>query len=156
MASRQVLAYRFGSESRFEGQLVGALERIESGGAMRVLDALFVAREPETGELTAVSLSGGAGGIIGQLLDFRLDPGRRKGATQRALSGPAAATIEALAATLEPGGAFAAVLVEHVWALTLGEAVERIGGAEAVSEFVDVGRLGEVAEALLAAAAQSG
>jgi hypothetical protein len=156
MASRQVLAYRFGSESRFEGQLVGALERIESGGAMRVLDALFVAREPETGELTAVSLSGGAGGIIGQLLDFRLDPGRRKGATQRALSGPAAATIEALAATLEPGGAFAAVLVEHVWALTLGEAVERIGGAEAVSEFVDVGRLGEVAESLLAAAAQSG
>jgi hypothetical protein len=156
MASRQVLAYRFGSESRFEGQLVGALERIESGGAMRVLDALFVAREPETGELTAVSLSGGAGGIIGQLLDFRLDPGRRKGSTQRALSGPAAATIEALAATLEPGGAFAAVLVEHVWALTLGEAVERIGGAEAVSEFVDVGRLGEVAEALLAAAAQSG
>ena len=32
------------------GQLVGALERIESGGAMRVLDALFVACEPESGE----------------------------------------------------------------------------------------------------------
>ena len=156
MASRQVLAYRFGSESRFEGQLVGALERIESGGAMRVLDALFVAREPESGELTAVSLSGGAGGIIGQLLDFRLDPGKRKGATQKALSGPSGETIEALAATLEPGGAFAAVLVEHVWALTLGEAVQRIGGAEAASVFVDVGRLGEVAEALLAAAAQNG
>ena len=125
MASRQVLAYTFGSESRFEGQLVGALERIESGGAMRVLEALFVVREPETGELTAVSLSGGTGGIIGQVLDFRLDPGRRKTATERALSGPAGGTIEALAATLEPGGAFAAVLVEHVWAHTLGEAVRK-------------------------------
>src|SRR5436309_5927021 len=98
MASRQLLAYTFGSESRFEGQLVGALERIESGGAMRVLDALFVAREPESGELTAVSLAGGAGGIIGQLLDFRLDAGRRTSATQRALSGPVGETIQALAA----------------------------------------------------------
>ena len=55
MPSRQLLTYRFGSDSRFEGQLVGALERIESGGAMRVLDALFVARAPETGDLTAVA-----------------------------------------------------------------------------------------------------
>ena len=156
MASRQVLAYTFGSESRFEGQLVGALERIESGGAMRVLEGLFVARAPETGELTAVSLSGGTGGIISQLLDFRLDPGRRETATERALSGPGGETIEALSATLEAGGAFAAVLVEHVWAQTLGEAVERIGGTEAVSEFVDVDRLDDVAERLLAAATHSG
>ena len=47
MAPRQLLAYTFPPGSAFEGQLVGALERIESGGAMRVLDALFVAREPE-------------------------------------------------------------------------------------------------------------
>jgi hypothetical protein len=47
MAYRQLLTYRFGSDSKFEGQLVGALERIESGGAMRVRDGLFVAREPK-------------------------------------------------------------------------------------------------------------
>ena len=57
MASRQLLAYTFGSDSRFEGQLVGALERIESDGAMRVLDALFVVREPDSGELSAFSLA---------------------------------------------------------------------------------------------------
>jgi hypothetical protein len=32
--SRQLLAFEFGSDSRFEGQLVGALERIESGGTV--------------------------------------------------------------------------------------------------------------------------
>src|SRR4051812_30216328 len=33
----QLLVYRFGPDAEFEGRLVGALERIESGGAMRVL-----------------------------------------------------------------------------------------------------------------------
>ena len=88
MPFRQLLTYRFGSDSRFEGQLVGALERIESGGAMRVLDALFVARAPETGDVTAVALStDGSGGIIGQLLGFRLDERERQAATSRALEG---------------------------------------------------------------------
>ena len=151
--SRQLLAYRFGSDSRFEGQLVGALERIESGGSMRVLDALFVAREPETGELTAVSLSAdGSAGIIGRLLDFRLSSGGRTATTQQALDGPAGDTVRTLGETLEPGHAVAAVLVEHVWANTLGEAVARIGGTEAVSEMVDAGGLTEIADRLRTAA----
>src|SRR5215472_10081782 len=131
MASRQLLAYRFGADSKFEGQLVGALERAESGGAMRVLDALFVARDAETGELIAFSLRGGSAGMIGRLLDFRLDPNARTAATQRALDGEHAEAVQALAETLDVGGAFAAVLVQHVWAETLGIAVEQVGGAEA-------------------------
>jgi hypothetical protein len=154
MSSKQLLAYRFGSDSRFEGQLVGALERVESGGQMRVLDALFVAREPETGELTAVTLSGGSGGIIGQLLDFRLDPHARKTATDRAMAGDSAEAVQALATTLEPGTAFAAVLVEHVWADTLRDAVSRIGGGQTTADFVDASRLTDVTHRLLAAAEQ--
>jgi hypothetical protein len=69
-----------------EGRLVGALERIESGGALHVLDALFVASDPETGELVAIDLRGGAGSILAELLDFRLDPASRRRATERALS----------------------------------------------------------------------
>ena len=46
------------------------------------------------------------------------------------------------------------MLVEHVWAATLGEAVARIGGGEAASAFVDVAGLGEASELLLDAAAQ--
>jgi hypothetical protein len=147
--TNQLLAYRFGSGSNFEGQLVGALERLESGGAMRVLDALFVGREAESGELVAVSLTAdGRAGMIGRLLDFRLDAGTRASATRRALEGPAGEAIGAIGAELEPGTAFAAVLVEHTWALSLGEAIARIGGAEAANEFIEASRLSEAAVGL--------
>ena len=75
LPSAQLLLYRFGPDAEFEGQLVGALQRIESGGALRILDALFVRSHAETGELEAISAHGdGAGRIIAPLLDFRLDP----------------------------------------------------------------------------------
>jgi hypothetical protein len=34
LPSAQLLLYRFGPDAEFEGRLVGALERIESGGAL--------------------------------------------------------------------------------------------------------------------------
>lgn len=154
MASRQLLAYRFGAESRFEGQLVGALERIESGGAMRVLDALFVAREPDSGELSAFSLaargggggpgSGGAVGAMSEVLDFRLNPGGRAGSTRRALEGPVGEGVQLIGERLGEGEAFAVVLVEHVWAAALEDAVARTGGTEVAAEFVDADGLGEI------------
>jgi hypothetical protein len=151
MRSRQFLAYRFEPGARFEGQLVGALERVESGGAIRVLEILFVTREPETGELTAISLRG-LGPRTGELLGFRLDAAERRAATQRALEGADAETVQELAGLLEPGAAIAAVLVEHVWANAVGEAVTRVGGAEAAAEFVDATALGELTERLLTVA----
>jgi hypothetical protein len=147
--TRQLLSYNFGPGSSFEGQLVGALERIESGGAMRILDALFVAREPESGELVAVSLSAdGSAGMIGRLISFRLDDSARKRSTQRVLDGPAAEMVRQLADGLQPGSAVAAVLIEHRWALTLDEAITRMGGMETVNKFVDAGEIGEVASHL--------
>ena len=157
MPSRQLLTYRFGSDSRFEGQLVGALERIESGGAMRVLDALFVARAPETGDLSAVALStDGSGGIIGQLLGFRLDERERQAATDRALTGANGEAVQALAHRLAPGNAVAAVIVQHVWAETLEDAVAPIGGTGVASEFVDAAQVSELADRLVTAAEQTG
>ena len=72
---------------------MGALERIEAGGAVKIADALFVACDPETGELVAIDLkSDGAGGIVGPLLQFRLEPRERRRATERALSPDEAAS----------------------------------------------------------------
>jgi hypothetical protein len=142
MPSAQLLVYGFGPGASFEGQLVGALERLESGGALRVLDTLFLHSDAETGELSAVGVRGdGAGRIVAPLLGFRLDPAERRKATQRALRdgtlGMPGAAVEQLGSTLAPGSAIAAVLVEHVWARALEDAVSRTGGTALAGEFVD-------------------
>jgi hypothetical protein len=155
--SKQLLAFKFGSDSKFEGQLVGALERIESGGTMRVLDGLFVTRERESGELTAILLSDGPSSrMTSRLLGFRLDDRERRTATQRALDGAAGDAVRSIGAQLRPGTALAAVLVEHTWADALADAVARVGGTEAVNEFVDASRMTELTPRLMAAAQHAG
>lgn len=154
LPSAQLLVYEFGPDANFEGQLVGALERIESGGALRVLDALFVANDPETGELVATDLRGGAArSVVASLLTFRLEPAERRRATERTLAGGGvpAETLRELGLALEPGAAMVALLVEHVWARALDEAVSRTGGTPLTSDFVDANGLAEVAPTLLAA-----
>ena len=101
---RQLLLYGFGPEADFEGRLVGALERLESGGALRILDVLFVRRDAESGDIDAIDLHGdGAGGVVAPLLNFRLDEGERRRATERTLRANADVVRE-LGAALEPGG----------------------------------------------------
>jgi hypothetical protein len=133
------------------------LERIESGGALRVLEALFLASDPETGELVAVDLQGDSGGIVAPLLSFRLDPAERRRATERALSsdhaGVSGETLRELEKALEPGTALVAVLVEHKWAGALEDAVSGTGGKPLSNAFVEARELAELAPDLLAAAA---
>jgi hypothetical protein len=156
LPSAQLLVYGFGPNADFEGRLVGALERIESGGALRVLEALFVASDPETGELVAADLVGDSGGIVGPLLSFRLEPSARRRATERALdpdrAGVPADVLRDLAKTLEPGAAMVAVLVEHKWAGALEDAVSRTGGTLLTNAFVDTTALTELTSDLVAAA----
>jgi hypothetical protein len=156
LGSRQVLAFKFGRDSTFEGQLVGALERMESGGTVRVLDGLFVAKAPGSGELEAISLvDSPPSRRVSRILGFRLDPAERKTATERALAGAAGDTVRALGAALAPGTAIAAVLIEHAWAAALTDAVARVGGTEVLSEFVGAGSVAELASRLLTAAESS-
>lgn len=151
--------YGFGPNADFEGRLVGALERIESGGALRILEALFVGSDPETGELVAADLRGDSGGIVGPLLGFRFEPAARRRATERALdperSGVPAEALRELGRTLEPGAAMVAVLVEHKWAGALEDAVSRTGGMPLSNAFVDTTALGDLTPDLLAAAERS-
>jgi hypothetical protein len=152
----QLLVYSFGADAEYEGRLIGALERLESGGAMRILDALFVQRRADTGDLDAVNVKGdGAGGIAAPLLEFRLDEWARRRATQKALKGRPGGIppelVRRLGDSLEPGAAIAAVLVDHLWRRTLEDAVDRSSGTSLVTEFVDADKLGELAPALIAA-----
>lgn len=157
----QLLVYEFGPEARFEGQLGGALERIETGGTMRILEAMFIQRDADTGELVVIDLQGdGAGSLIAPVLDFRLDPGARRRATERALAagtpGIPAETLRELGAPLGPGSALAALLIEHIWAQALADAVARTGGAVLIDEFVAAKGLADLAPRLVSAAGRRG
>jgi hypothetical protein len=151
----QLLVFAFGSDASFEGRLVGALERIEVGGALKVLEALYVRRD-RAGELTAIDLRGrgGGGGMTAPLLSFRLDDRARRRETERALAGDAAVdgdTLRELGDGLEPGTALTALLVEHTWARALDDAVERTGGSTVAGGFVEATELAELMPELLAA-----
>lgn len=153
---RQLLLYRFDAGAHFEGRLVGALERMESGGALRIVEALFVGYDEESGELAAIDLhSRGAGSMVLPLVGFRLDPAERGRATERALKDERLGeTLLQLGAELAPGAAIAAVLVEHTWARALEDAVSQSGGRPLSRDFVDATSLAELAPQLLAAAAR--
>lgn len=155
---RQFLLYGFGPDADFEGQLVGALERVESGGALRILDVLFVRRDAESGDIVAVDLQGkGAGGLVGPLLGFRLDEAERRRVTERAIAtGAAAELLSELGTALKPGAALAAVLVEHVWRRALDDAAERMGGTLLAADFVDATALADLGAELLSAAGRPG
>lgn len=149
--------YGFGPDADFEGRLVGALERVESGGAVRILDGLFVASDSDTGELVAIDLKGeGASGIVAPLLEFRLDERARRRSTERALDSSAGGALPGLlrelGAALQPGVAVVAVLVEHRWAEALEDAVWRTGGSALASDFVEATTLADLGPELLAAA----
>src|SRR4051794_32648850 len=130
---RQLLVYGFDADARFEGRLVGALERMESGDALRIVETWFVTRDAESGEIAAVELrSRGAGSLVAPLIDFRLDPSARRKATAKVDAG-----VRELGATLEPGEALAAVLVEHRWAHAVENAVAESGGRPPTNALVD-------------------
>jgi hypothetical protein len=158
MATAQLLLYGFGPTASFEGQLVGALERIESGGTVRILDGIFIRRDADTDELSAIGLGSGGAGMT-ELLGFRLDAAERRRATERALSGRdaiPAETVQALGKALQPGAALAAVLIQHAWADVLEDAVTRADGTQLASTFVDATALAEVSAHLLDAAGRAG
>lgn len=154
MSHTQLLVYAFGPDASYEGGLVGALERLESGGALRILDVLFVRREAED-ELVALHLRGGTGAIVAPLLDFRLDEAARRRATERALA-THREVLHKLAAGLGPGDAMAAVLIDHVWSGALEDAAARTGGALLANEFVDATALADLDAQLVAAAGRGG
>jgi hypothetical protein len=154
----QLRAYRFGTWSSYGGDLVAALERMQLTGEGKLLDALFVRRDADSGELEAIDRrSGRADSSFSVMLDFRLDQARRRATTERTLSDPEGvppALIEAIGDTLEAGGAVLAILYAGGEGSVLDEAVERVGGRPIVREEVEAGALADVDAQLRAAASE--
>ncbi len=154
----QLLVYGFGPGAEFEGRIVGAIERLESGGTLRVLELLFVMRDADTDELVVLEKRGrGQGSLVAPLLGFRLDAGERRRASEKALRADApTGTLRRLGEALEPGAALAAVLVEHVWMRALDDAVAHTGGTPLASELVEAATFADLSPDLIAGAATRG
>src|SRR3954452_19570216 len=161
MPSAQLLTLRFGPEAAFEGQLLGALQRLESGGTLRILDVLFIQNDSETGELVAANLRGeGTGRIVSPLVSFRLDSSERRRITEQTLAGGPGGisgdTVRAIGEALAPGASVAAVLIDHRWLQPMEDAAARAGGTLSASRFLDVDNLDPLVSELLAEAGQTG
>ena len=161
MASAQLLTLHFGPGAAFEGQLLGALQRLESGGTLRILDVLFIQNDRETGELVAANLrGGGTGRIVAPLLSFRLDPSERRRITESTLAGQPGGisgdTVRTIGEALAPGASVAAVLIDHAWLKPMEDAASRAGGTLSTSTFLDVDDLGPLSAELLAEAGRAG
>jgi uncharacterized membrane protein len=151
----QLLAIGFPPDADFEGRIMAELERLEGHETIRVLDLLFVARDAETGDLLALDYQGeDLGAIVGALLGFEFeDDGRPSGSTdgmEAHAFGLSQSEIQDMAASLDPGSSAGFVLIEHVWARDLKDAIRGAGGFPLGEGFLTPEALAEVAFELVA------
>ncbi|HKS69998.1 MAG TPA: DUF1269 domain-containing protein [Ktedonobacterales bacterium] len=128
---------------KMQGQVSRELHRASEKGNIRVLDALAIQK---TKDGAIITLSGSDltpeqrmeyGAIVGALLGYGatgteegLDAGAELGAETFASHnfGLSASDVQAIAEDVPEGTTAVIVLMEHLWALPLKEAVEQAGG----------------------------
>jgi len=121
----QLVSIGFEPGANFEGRIVAELAKLESDRTIRVLDLLFIARDTDSDELVVLEhQEESMGAIVGALLGFEFEGEEEQ---EHAL-GFSQAEIEQMATGLDPGGAAGLVLIEHVWARQLKQAVRDAGG----------------------------
>jgi len=138
----QMIALTFRVDAGAESRLLAEVGRIEGRGVLRVLDMVFLAKGPEgTVEGLEVGDSEDFGSLLGSVSPFGTGNGGRPAAGNGA-AGSGVAAVRALADSLEPGSAVALLLVEHLWAGPLVDAVSAAGGALISDDFLagDAGR----------------
>jgi hypothetical protein len=108
----QFIAVGFPEDATYEGRIIAQIERLEVSGVLRVLDVLFVRKDPATGELQTID-------IQSEELEA-LAGAQSLGVSRR--------EVEGVGDELAPGQAAGMILVEHVWARDLAEAIESTGG----------------------------
>jgi hypothetical protein len=114
-----------------------------------------VRRDATTGALDAVDLAtGGRDATFASLLDFRLEPRRRRSITERTLAahpgGIPRHEIEAIGAGLDAGATILAVLSTGATATVLADAAARCGGRLIADEPVEGQALAQVGSRLRA------
>jgi DNA-binding NarL/FixJ family response regulator len=135
-APLQLIALTFRLDADAESRLLAEVDRIEGRGALRVLDMVFVAkRQDGTVEELEVGDDEDFGSLLAGISPFGAQNGGRATAGNGA-AGSGVAAIQDLANSLEPGNAVAFLLVEHLWAGPLVDAVSAAGGALISDDFL--------------------
>lgn len=127
----------FEDNTRFQGEIMRELDAVRSRGVIRLIDALFVAKD-EDGEIFALEESdvsredaAGIGSTLRALLGMQ-DVGAGNGSAADALiAGGIGLTVDEVRSAgqaLEPGTSALYLLFEHTWAAGLKEAIRNAGG----------------------------
>lgn len=151
----QLLAIGFGPDARFEGRIMDELADLERHETIRILDLLFVEKDAETGDLLALDYQGEElGAIVGALLGFEFEgeePPESSGVEGHAF-GLSQREIQDIAASLDPDSSAGFLLIEHVWARELKQAIRKTGGFPLGEGFLAPEALATVAAELVAMA----
>ena len=131
----QLISIGFDRDANFEGKVIEELAKLESERTIRMLDVLFIARDPESEETVVLEHPAAAdlGGIVGALLGLEFDgeaasPPAGGGQADQHAFGFSQAEIQQMAAGLGPGEAAGLLLIEHVWARDLRKVFRAAGG----------------------------
>ena len=139
-APLQLIALTFRLEADAKGRLLAEVDRIKGRGVLRVLDVVFVAKGQDgTVEELEVGDDEDFGSLLASISPFGAGNGGRPAAGNGAALEPAGssvAAIQELASSLEPGNAVAFLLVEHLWAGPLVDAVSAAGGVLISDDFL--------------------
>ena len=141
----QMLVLGF-SEPNFTGKIAGELERLSDHDFIKVIDALVVQKD-DAGEITAVQVSELSieeaeelGAIAGALIGFGYGDAEA-GAEIGAEAGADGHLISEedtwyVADTIPNGSAAAIILIEHLWAIPLRDAIVDAGGIALADEWI--------------------
>ncbi|MEU5952282.1 DUF1269 domain-containing protein [Streptomyces sp. NPDC047525] len=157
----QLLTVEFGPDAKFEGRIIEELAILEANGQIRVLDMLFVRKEPG-GNLFALDFQAeGMGETVASLLGISEEQVRAAEETYPSLAegnafGLTLTEIREMAESLDPGAAAAFILLEHIWAKYLRKALRDAGAVPVAEGFLTEEALAPVLAELTAMAQKLG
>ena len=132
-APLQLIALTFRLEADAESRLLAEVDRIRGRGVLRVLDMVMVAKGRDgTVEALAVGDDEDFGSLLAGIAPF----GAQNAGRQAAGDGSVGSGVDALVDSVAPGNAVAFLLVEHLWASPLADAVSAAGGALISDDFL--------------------
>src|SRR3954466_12759955 len=131
----EVIGVEFDSDGRFDGRIADELERLETASLVKIIALLLVHRDAASGEVEALDLQADADGNVTDLL-----AGDAETARHSELLTALGLDLDALretAANLPPGSSAGFLLMEHLWARGLHEAIRATHGTPFLQAFVN-------------------